>query len=131
MQAGNMSMPRLVVAVVEDDFAVRKALGRLVQAGGFEPALFESAEAYIAASPTPLCAIVDVSLRGMSGLELQEQLRTAGNGTPIIVITALHDASTRERAEKNGCLAFFLKPVDGNALVATIECLANKRGAVR
>ena len=49
------SKPPSVVAVVEDDPPARKALGRLLLAGGFEPALFESAEAYIDASPNPLC----------------------------------------------------------------------------
>ena len=118
-----------LVAVVEDDDPLRKALGRLLKAGGFEPALFQSAEAYLEASPTPLCIVVDVSLPGLSGLELQERLCAAGNAPPIIMITALHDAGIRKRAEQNGCARFFLKPVDGNALIATIESLANCRTA--
>ena len=126
-----MSKPRpcFAVAVVEDDYAVRKALGRLLQAGGFEAVLFESAEAYLEASLNPLCIVLDVSLPGMSGLELQEQLRTAGRATPIIVITAMHDPDVSERAERNGCAAFFLKPVDGNELIATIESFATNSSA--
>jgi len=115
------------VAVVEDDAALRKALGRLLNAAGFEPALFESAEAYLDASPAPLCIIVDVSLPGLSGLELQERLRAAGTAPPIIVITAHHDPAIRERAQRNGCAGFFLKPVDGDTLIATIESLADHR----
>ena len=118
------------VAVVEDDDAVRKALGRLLQAAGFEPMLFQSAEAYIAASPAPLCAIVDVSLRGMSGLDFQEKLSAAIRPPAIIMITALNDPPIRERAEQNGCAAFFLKPVDGNALIETLELIANRRSAI-
>jgi len=115
------------VAVIEDDDAVRKALGRLLQAAGFEPMLFQSAEAYFAASPAPLCIIVDVSLRGMSGLDFQEKLGAAATPPPpIILITALNEPGMRERAEQNGCAAFFLKPVDGNALIATIESLMNR-----
>ena len=68
----------MVVAVVEDDAPSRTALGRLLRAAGFEPALFESAEAYIDASPTPTCVVVDVQLPGMSGIELQQRLRAAG-----------------------------------------------------
>ena len=102
----------------------RKALGRLLRAGGFEPALFESAEAYIDASPAPLCIVVDVRLPGMSGIELQQRLRAAGTAPPIIVTTASHEAAIRERAEQNGCAGFFWKPVDGKALIAAIVALA-------
>jgi FixJ family two-component response regulator len=119
------SKPPPLVAVVEDDAAVRKALCRLLHAAGFEAANYESAEAYIAASPSPMCIIVDVGLPGMSGLELQERLCAAGNPPPIIVITAHHDSVVRERAQKSGCAEFFLKPIDGNVLIATIESLAN------
>ena len=115
---------RLLVAVVEDDASLRKALGRLLKAGGFEPALFESAEAYLTAELQPLCLVLDVRLPGMSGLDLQERLRGAGKAPPIIIITADHDAAVRERAERNSCVEFFLKPIDGNELIATIESLA-------
>ena len=92
---------------------------------GFGPVPFESAEAYLDASPAPFCLIVDVGLPGMSGMELQERLCAAGVAPPIIVITAHQDAAIRERSHKNGCAAFFLKPVDGDLLIAAIESLAN------
>ena len=120
-----MSEPRrLAVAVVEDDDALRKALGRLLLAAGFDPALFSSAEAYIEARPTPVCVVVDVTLRGMSGLELQERLRRLGTAPAIIMLTGGDDAGIRERAEQNGCAGFFQKPLDGNTLIATIESIA-------
>lgn len=121
----NTSKPPPVVAVVEDDAALRKALGRLLKAGGFEPALFESAKAYLNATPAPLCIVLDVRLPGISGLELQERLCAAGTATPIIIITADHDPAVRERAQRNGCVEFFLKPVDGDILIAAIQSLAN------
>ena len=114
-----------VVAVVEDDAPARTALGRLLVAGGFEPVLFESAEAYLEASPVPLCLIIDVRLPGMSGIELQRRLCTAGTAPPIIVTTASHDAAYRERAEQNGCVRYFLKPVDASALLTTLGSLAD------
>jgi FixJ family two-component response regulator len=110
-----------IVAVVEDDASLRKALGRLLLAAEFEPHLFETAEAYLEASLSPRCIVMDVRLPGMSGLDLQETLIAAGNATPVIVITASHDAEIRERAHRNGCFGFFLKPVDGNTLIATVE----------
>jgi two-component system response regulator FixJ len=120
------SNPCLVVAVVEDDAPLRKALGRLLRAGGFEPALFESAEDYIDASPDPLCVVLDVRLPGMSGLELQQRLRAAPTAPPIIVTTASHEAVIRERAQQNGCAGFFWKPVDAKVLISTIAALADR-----
>ncbi len=120
------SKPPVVVAVVEDDAPSRIALGRLLRAAGFEPALFESAEAYLDASPAPTCIVVDVRLPGMSGIELQQRLRAADSAPPIIVTTSSHETVIRERAQQNGCAAFFRKPVDGNALTATIALLANR-----
>jgi FixJ family two-component response regulator len=119
------SKPPPVVAVVEDDAAARRALGRLLLAGGFEPALFESAEAYLDASPAALCIVLDVRLPGMSGLELQQRLRAAGTSPPIIVTTASHEAAIRGRAEQMGCARFFWKPVNGYTLIAAITSLAD------
>ena len=63
---------RACVAVIEDDALARSALGRLLQASGFEPALFDSAETFIKSSSRGfLCLIVDVHLTGMSGIDLQ------------------------------------------------------------
>ena len=116
---------RRTVAVVEDDAPSRHALGRLLRASGFEPALFDSAEAFIDAPPSsPLCLILDVHLTGMSGTDLQGQLRKAGSSTPIIVTTALHDASIRHRAEANGCTAFLWKPFSCDALLSLLGSIA-------
>ena len=69
-----------LVVVIEDEKPSRDALGRLLKAGGFEPRLFDGAEAFLAVcrSTDPLCLIVDVHLGGMSGLDLQQHLRVAG-----------------------------------------------------
>ena len=121
--------PRPVVAVVEDDPATRKALGRLLRAAGFEPVLFESAEAYLDAGPVPLCVIVDVRLPGISGIELQQRLSAADAAPPIIVTTATHEPVIRERAQQHGCAGFFLKPVDCKTLMGLIASIANARPA--
>ena len=62
----------------------------------------------------------------MSGIELQQRLRAIGPAPPIIVTTASHETVIQERAQQNGCAAFFWKPVDGNTLTATIASLANR-----
>ena len=104
------SKPPVVVAVVEDHAPSRTALGRLLRAAGFEPALFESAEAYIAASAAPACIMVDVYLPGMSGIELQQRLRAAGASPPMIVTTSSHATVIEERARQNGCAGFSGSP---------------------
>lgn len=115
-----------IVAVVEDDPSCRIALGRLLSAEGFEPALFDSAEAYISAPPSmPLCVIVDVNLPGISGIELQHWLRDTGHAPPIIVTTGTREDVIRTRAEQNGCAGFFWKPFDSGALLSAIAAIAN------
>jgi FixJ family two-component response regulator len=116
----------MFVAVVDDDAPCRTALGRLLQARGFRPLLFESAEAYLAASPKPFCVVLDVRLPGMSGLDLQEHIQSRDAPPPIIVMTASREAPIRARAEQNGCVEFFWKPVDSDLLMATITALANR-----
>ena len=117
-------LKRLVV-VVDDDSATRKALGRLLRAAGFVVALFESAEAFIAAKHAPpMCLIVDVHLPGMSGLDLQVRLRERGIVTPVIVMTALYDVAIGKRAAENGCIAFLRKPFNSQTLFTAMSAVA-------
>jgi FixJ family two-component response regulator len=115
-----------LVAVIEDDAVSRRALGRLLQAGGFEPALFDSAEAFIASPPdrAPLCLIVDVHLTGMSGIDFQRKLRVDGSEAPIIVTTGHRADAIRERARQAGCAAFLWKPFDVDTLLGLLGSLA-------
>jgi FixJ family two-component response regulator len=118
-----------LVAVIEDDDLERGALGRLLQAGGFEPALFESAEAFVA-SPLDrrwLCLVVDVQLTGMSGLDLQRKLRNERSEVPIIVITGNRADAVRQRAEQAGCVAFLVKPFSADAILGLIEAIAGRQ----
>jgi FixJ family two-component response regulator len=113
------------VAVIEDDAVSRSALGRLLQAGGFEPALFSSAETFIAsrANRAWLCLIVDVHLTGMSGIDLQQRLRSEGCEVPIIVTTGDRADMIRERAHQAGCVAFLLKPFSGDTILPLLRSL--------
>jgi FixJ family two-component response regulator len=114
------------VAVVEDDEVARAALGRVLLAGGFDAALFDSAETFIAAppNPAPFCLIVDVHLTGMSGIELQDRLRSTGMAVPTIVTTGDRAVETRERAEQGGCAAFLWKPYSAESILALVAAIA-------
>ena len=110
------------VAVVEDDDIARIALGRLLDAAGFDHALFESAETFLASKQDRewICLIVDVQLTGMSGIDLQWTLRSEGSQAPVIMITAKATDAIRERAERGGCAAFLTKPFRGEAILALL-----------
>jgi two-component system response regulator FixJ len=118
-----------LVAVIEDDDVSRCALGRLLEAGGFEPALFESAEAFIAASPARdwLCLIVDVQLAGMSGLDLQQQLRADGSNVPVIIATGNRAEVIRKRAQDAGCAAFLWKPFSPDTVLSLLASITPRQ----
>ncbi len=112
-----------IVAVVDDDEAVRAALDNLLQSLGLEVSTFASAEAFLA-SPVPAsaaCLIADVQMPGMSGLDLQHHLRKAGNGVPVILMTAFPEDHLRRRAAACGAIGFFAKPFESNALIVCVE----------
>jgi FixJ family two-component response regulator len=118
-----MNQDKIKVAVVDDDDSFACALERRVRASGFEVHTYPSAEVFLARAtlPQPDCLVVDIQLGGMSGLELQRQLRELGAPAPIIFVTA-HDAPrVREEAEQAGCSAYFSKPVRGQLLVEAIS----------
>jgi FixJ family two-component response regulator len=112
-----------LVVLIDDDANERKALGRVLRAGGFLVALYASAEEYLASPPAerPVCLLLDVQLEGMSGLDLQEQLSARESTIPVIVITASDDQRTRERAEDAGCIAFLQKPFRGRLLLDVVR----------
>lgn len=113
-----------LVAVIEDDEIGRVALGRVLRVGGYEPALFDSAEAFMASpAAAPLCLIVDVQLVGMSGLDLQMKLRSEGVETPVIIITGNRAGAIRARAEQAGCAAFLWKPVSSEVILAHLGAI--------
>lgn len=110
------------IAVVDDDASVRKSLGRLLRGAGFDVETFDSAEAFLARDPgsRPDCLVLDISLGGMSGLELRAELAQAGSRIPIVFITAHDDAATLRglrEAPETPCLR---KPFDESLLFEAI-----------
>ena len=118
-----------LVAVVDDDQSVRKALENLMNSVGLEVKLFASAEDYLD-SDTALqtdCAIFDVRLPGITGLELQQRLRAEGRSVPVIIITAQGDDKTQDEAVAAGAIAFLKKPFKEEVLLTALESALSGR----
>lgn len=115
-----------LVVVIEDDLASQKTLARVLRAGGFDAAIYGSAEDYLSSPPvsSPIGLLLDVHLGGMSGLELQRRLKSEGSKLPVIIITAFDDARAREQAERLGCLAYLRKPCEAETILALLARLA-------
>ena len=112
-----------LVAIVDDDPSVCRALRRLLAAAGIEAATFPSAAAFLASGREhePACLVLDIHLGGMTGFELQAHLAAAGSHVPIIFITAHDDLATRERAGRAGAVAYLPKPFDEAVLLGAID----------
>jgi len=113
-----------LISIVDDDYSVRRALGRLVQLAGFSAETFGSAEEFLRSAALGLtaCLVLDIHLSGrMGGFELQERLTTDQIAIPIIFITAHDNVGTRERAERSGAAAYLLKPFEGQMLLDALE----------
>ncbi len=101
-----------LIAVVDDDDALRNSLDDLLQSVGFRVQGFASAEAFLQAQPAPetACLLLDVCLPGMNGLELQRQLGVLHWRIPIIFVTAYADDDVRAHALATGAIAVLSKP---------------------
>lgn len=123
-----------IVFVVDDDPSVRTALGRLLLSCGIAARVFASAEAFLqlARPDAPACAIIDVHMPGLSGLDLQRSLSEFGSALPLIFITGQGDIPTAVRAMKAGAADFLTKPFgDEELLEAVRRAIALDVGARR
>ncbi len=111
-----------LIAIVDDDQSFREALESLLSLIGFRTAIFDSARNFLDSPQfsNVSCAILDVSMPGMDGLELQQHL-AATHPIPIIFITDLRDAKTREQAIRAGAVSFLNKPVSEEILVDALN----------
>jgi FixJ family two-component response regulator len=111
-----------LIAIVDDDQSFREALQTLLTLIGFRTAIFASARDFLDSPqfPSVSCAILDISMPGMDGLELQQHL-AATRPMPIIFITDLRDAKTREQAVRSGAISFLNKPVSEKSLLEALS----------
>ena len=112
-----------LIAIVDDDESVRDALTSLLHAVGWRAEAFASAEAFLQSGHvhTTACLLLDVRLPGLSGLELQRQLRASQARLPLIFLTAHGTEAMRAQTLQAGAVAFFTKPFSDTALLEAIH----------
>jgi FixJ family two-component response regulator len=121
-----------MIAIVDDDASVCRALKRLIRSLGMDAETFGSGESFLdsAAAQPPAqadCLILDLQMPGMSGLEVQARL--AESSLPIIFVTAHDEAGARELALQSGAVAFLRKPFDDEALIKIINEALSRMGS--
>jgi len=119
-----MTEPHPTVFVVDDDAAVRKSLVRLLKSAGYRAESFASADEFIECrkrNPLPGCALVDIQMPGIDGLQLQRELINSTHEIPIIFITGYGDIPSSVKAMKAGAVDFFSKPFNDEALLQAIR----------
>ncbi len=111
-----------IVFVVDDDVSVRESLELLIKSAGWKPETFASAQEFLSRprAAVPCCLVLDVSLPGLNGLELQQQLAERSE-MPIIFITGHGDVPMSVRAMKAGAIEFLTKPFKDDVLLDAIR----------
>jgi FixJ family two-component response regulator len=118
-----VSAARLLVSVVDDDESVRESLPDLLRELGFDAEAFSSAEEFLESDPEGRThsLILDVSMPGMTGPELQRELTRRGSKIPIIFITAHADDTVRPSLLEEGAVECLFKPFSEAALLAALQ----------
>jgi len=128
-----MAEPTPIVFVVDDDISVRNSLEWLIRFEGWQAETFSSAQEFLARARVfvPNCLVLDVSLPGLSGLDLQQHLGDGRDDMPIIFITGHGDIPTTVRAMKAGAIEFLTKPFEDDVLRDAIRnALERSRSAL-
>src|SRR5260221_850210 len=112
-----------IVFVVDDDVSVRESLELVIRCEGLEPQMFASAPEFLAHPRTlvPSCLVLDISLPGLNGLDLQKQVAVERSDMPIIFITGYGDVPKTVQAMKAGAVEFLTKPFSDDVLLSAIK----------
>ena len=120
---GNGATERQLLSVVDDDEMLRESLPDLLREFGFAARAFSSGQEFLSSDDVDetRCLILDVAMPGMSGLDLQEELKRRGQAIPIIFITGQKDEDIRKRALRQGAVKFLYKPFSDDALLDAVN----------
>ncbi|HKS14966.1 MAG TPA: response regulator [Pseudomonas sp.] len=117
------SPDRFRVCIVDDDASVRKSLANLLRSAGYETLLFESGEDFLASAPARLagCAVVDLRMPGVTGVEVQRELARRGSRLPVICMSAHWDDALMGESLRYGAVACLGKPFSEEVLIEAVE----------
>ena len=122
---GRAPMPTAspIIFIVDDDISVRESLELLIQNEGWQPKPFASAQEFLDCprAVVPSCLVLDLSLPGLDGLELQKRLAVERTDMPIIFITGYGDVPKTVQAMKRGAVEFLTKPFNDEVLLTAIK----------
>ena len=112
-----------IIAIVDDDAAVREGLRSLIRSAGWRVETFVSAQEFLArlGAEAPSCVILDLQLPGLSGLDLQNRMAKGGVEIPIVFLTGHGDIPASVQAMKAGAVEFLTKPLDEQKLLEAIQ----------
>jgi FixJ family two-component response regulator len=128
------STRNIYVAVVDDDESLCRSMSRLLRAAHLQPIVYLSAEAFLADTKRPKfdCLVLDIQLKGMSGLDLSRRLSAVNDLTPVVFITAYDDPEVRDQAQASGCAGYFRKTDSGaDVLVAIRRAISEDSDSAR
>lgn len=119
---------RKLIAIIDDDQAIRDGVSSLLRSAGFDVRLYESGEAFLSDDRTPLvdAALTDIQMPGMSGLDLQTMLKTRQPSLPLLFMTAFPEEALRQRVLAYGAICFLSKPFKAAELLYWIERAIDK-----
>jgi FixJ family two-component response regulator len=125
----NLPPHRLLVAIVDDEETVRRALSCFFLAAGLDVETFATGSEFVesASSHRPDCAVVDLQLPGLNGLEALTRLRGKGIDIPTVIVTGHHEAGAASRILAAGAAAYLRKPLDAEALLTTLLSAVRQR----
>ena len=111
------------IAVVDDDDSVCRSMSRLLRAAHLQPVTYASAEEFLADTKRPKfdCLVLDIQLKGMSGLDLSRRLSAVNDATPVVFITAHDEPEMRAQAEACACAGYFCKMDCGADVIDVIR----------
>jgi FixJ family two-component response regulator len=114
---------RPLISVVDDDESIRESLPDLLTLLGYSVRTFSSALHFLASDALDLtrCLILDIAMPGMTGIELQTELKRRDRRIPIVFITATRDETERARVVERGAIACLPKPFSDTALLAALQ----------
>jgi len=124
-----MATPGAFIAVVDDEPSVCSMLARLLRLAHYQVSLFVSGQEFLESLNlhTPACAVIDIQMPELSGLEVQSRMRAAHIGIPVVLITASEEPDLDRSAAELGAHSLLRKPFSGDSLLKAIEVAIQER----